>query len=91
VAGKIQCKPAKHFRTALGQMINFFYTMQGEVAGAQAFSNFDTLLAPFVRFDNLSYKEVKQGLQEFLFNVNVPTRVGFQCLSEDTEILTPCG
>jgi ribonucleoside-triphosphate reductase (formate) len=78
VPGKISCKPAKHLRTALGQMINFFYTLQGEVAGAQAFSNFDTLLAPFVRYDSLSYKEVKQALQEFVFNVNVPTRVGFQ-------------
>jgi ribonucleoside-triphosphate reductase (formate) len=78
VAGKIESKPAKHFRTALGQVINFFYTLQGEVAGAEAFSNFDTYLAPFIRYDNLSYKEVKQALQEFLFNINVPTRVGFQ-------------
>jgi ribonucleoside-triphosphate reductase (formate) len=76
--GKVESKPANHFRTALGQMVNFFYTLQGEAAGAQAFSNFDTLLAPFIRHDNLSYKEVKQALQEFLFNVNVPTRVGFQ-------------
>ncbi len=75
---KIQSKPAKHFRSALGQVINFFYTMQGEAAGAQAFSNFDTYLAPFIRYDNLSYKDVKQALQEFVFNVNVPTRVGFQ-------------
>ncbi|MFH1232629.1 MAG: ribonucleoside triphosphate reductase [Patescibacteria group bacterium] len=79
VAGKIESKPAKHFRTALGQIINFFYTLQGEVAGAEAFANFDTLLAPFIRYDNLNYKEVKQALQEFLFNINVPTRVGFQC------------
>ncbi len=78
VPGKVESKPAKHFRTALGQIVNFFYTLQGEAAGAQAFSNFDTLLAPFVRYDNLSYKEVKQALQEFLFNLNVPTRVGFQ-------------
>ncbi len=78
VPGKIESKPAKHFRTALGQIVNFFYTLQGEAAGAQAFSNFDTLLAPFVRADGLSYKEVKQALQEFLFNLNVPTRVGFQ-------------
>ncbi len=76
--GKVESKPAKHFRTALGQIVNFFYTLQGEAAGAQAFSNFDTLLAPFIRYDGLSYKEVKQSLQEFLFNVNVPTRVGFQ-------------
>ncbi|MDD3083531.1 MAG: ribonucleoside triphosphate reductase [Candidatus ainarchaeum sp.] len=91
VRGKINCAPAKHFRSALGQIVNFFYTLQGEAAGAQAFSNFDTLLAPFIRYDNLSRKEVKQALQEFLFNCNVPTRVGFQCMSEDTEILTPMG
>jgi ribonucleoside-triphosphate reductase len=78
VPGKIACKPPKHLRTALGQMVNFFYTLQGEVAGAQAFSNFDTLLAPFVRYDKLSFQEVKQCMQEFVFNVNVPTRVGFQ-------------
>jgi len=77
-SGKLESKPAKHFRSALGQIVNFFYTLQGEAAGAQAFSNFDTLLAPFIRYDNLSYSEVKQALQEFLFNVNVPTRVGFQ-------------
>ncbi len=78
VQGKVASKPAKHFRTALGQMVNFLYTMQGESAGAQAFSNFDTLLAPFVRYDGLNYKQVKQALQEFVFNMNVPTRVGFQ-------------
>lgn len=78
VSGKVESKPAKHFRTALGQIINFFYTLQGEVAGAEAFSNFDTYLAPFVRYDKLSYEEVKQAMQEFLFNINVPTRVGFQ-------------
>jgi ribonucleoside-triphosphate reductase len=78
VSGKVESRPAKHFRTALGQIINFFYTLQGEVAGAEAFSSFDTYLAPFIRYDNLSYNEVKQSLQEFLFNINVPTRVGFQ-------------
>jgi ribonucleoside-triphosphate reductase len=78
VAGKSESLPAKHFRTALGQIVNFFYTLQGEAAGAQAFSSFDTLLAPFVRYDKLTQKEVKQALQEFIFNVNVPTRVGFQ-------------
>jgi ribonucleoside-triphosphate reductase len=78
VSGKAEARPAKHFRTALGQIVNFFYTLQGESAGAQAFSNFDTLLAPFIYYDSLSYEEVKQALQEFLFNVNVPTRVGFQ-------------
>ena len=78
VSEKVQSKPPKHFRSALGQIINFFYTMQGEAAGAQAFANFDTYLAPFIRYDNLTFKEVKQGLQEFMFNINVPTRVGFQ-------------
>jgi len=78
--GKIESKPAKHFRSALGQVVNFFYTLQGEAAGAhaQAFSNFDTLLAPFIRYDNLDYEGVKQSIQEFLFNINIPTRVGFQ-------------
>lgn len=78
VAGKVESAPAKHLRTALGQAVNFIYTMQGESAGAQAFSNFDTLLAPFIRYDNLDYQSVKQALQEFVFNMNVPTRVGFQ-------------
>jgi ribonucleoside-triphosphate reductase len=78
VPGKIESVPAKHFRTALGQVVNFFYTLQGEAAGAQAFSNFDTYLAPFIRYDGLSQKEVEQSLQEFFFNMNVPTRVGFQ-------------
>ena len=78
VKGKIQCSPARHFRTALGQVVNFMYTMQGEATGAQAFSNFDTLLAPFIRYDNLDYTQVKQAMQEFIFNLNVPTRTGFQ-------------
>ncbi len=78
VPGKVHSAPPKHFRSALGQMVNFIYTLQGEANGAQAFSNFDTLLAPFVHFDKLKYKEVKQALQEFVFNMNVPTRVGFQ-------------
>jgi len=76
--GKAESRPARHFRSALGQIVNFFYTLQGEAAGAQAFSNFDTLLAPFIRHDGLDYDEIKQALQEFVFNVNVPTRVGFQ-------------
>lgn len=91
VPGKVETKPAKHFRAALGQLVNFFYTLQGESAGAQAVSNFDTLMAPFIRYDNLNYQQVKQALQEFLFNMAIPTRVGFQCMSEDTEILTPDG
>jgi len=78
VAGKIESKPAKHFSTALMQIVNYLYTLQGEAAGAQALSNFDTLLAPFIRNDGLKYKDIKQEMQKFLFNMNVPTRVGFQ-------------
>ena len=78
VEGKVESSPPKHLRSALGQIVNFFYTLQGEAAGAQALSNFDTLLAPFVRYDGLEYREVKQALQEFVFNINIPTRVGFQ-------------
>lgn len=78
VFGKIESKPPKHLQTALGQAVNFIYTLQGESAGAQAFSSFDTYFAPFVRYDNLPYSNVKQCLQEFIFNMNVPTRVGFQ-------------
>jgi len=79
VNGKIESYPAKHFRSALGQIVNFMYTLQGEAAGAVSFSNFDTLLAPFIRYDNLSYAQVEQAIQEFLYNMAVPTRVGFQC------------
>jgi ribonucleoside-triphosphate reductase len=78
VSGKIESKPAKHFGTALMQIVNYLYTLQGEAAGAQALSNFDSLLAPFIRKDNLKYDEIKQEMQKFLFNMNVPTRVGFQ-------------
>ena len=78
VTGKIESKPPKHFRSALGQVVNFFYTLQGEAAGAEAFSSFDTLLAPFIKYDQLTYRDVKQAIQEFVFNMNVPTRVGFQ-------------
>jgi len=91
VPGKLESKPPKHLETALGQVVNFIYTLAGEVAGAVSFSNFDTLLAPFIRYDNLNYRQVKQALQEFLFNMSIPTRVGFQCVSQDTEILTPEG
>ena len=78
VEGKVESAPPKHLRSALGQIVNFFYTLQGEAAGAQAVSNFDTLLAPFIRFDGLDYDDVKQAMQEFIFNINIPTRVGFQ-------------
>ncbi len=79
VPGKLESKPPKHFGSALIQAVNFIFTITGEVAGAIAFSNFDTLLSPFIRYDKLDYKEVKQRLQEFMFNMAVSTRVGFQC------------
>ncbi len=78
VPGKVAARPPRHFRSALGQLVNLLYTLQGEAAGAQAVSNLDTLMAPFIRHDGLSPAEVKQALQEFVFNLNVPTRVGFQ-------------
>ena len=79
VPGKVESKPAKHLRSFLGQIVNSTFTTQGECAGAQAWSSFDTYCAPFVRYDHLDYKTIKQALQEFIFNLNVPTRVGFQC------------
>jgi ribonucleoside-triphosphate reductase (formate) len=79
VPGKVESKPPKHLRAFLGQIVNSTFTTQGESAGAQAWSSFDTFCAPFVRYDGLDYKTIKQALQEFIFNLNVPTRVGFQC------------
>jgi ribonucleoside-triphosphate reductase len=78
VPGKIECKAPKHLRTAVGQMINFIGTLQNEWAGAQAFNSFDTYLAPFVRADNLNFNEIKQAIQEFVFNMNVSSRWGGQ-------------
>ncbi len=92
VTGKVSSKPAKHLRTALGQAVNFIYTLQHEAAGAQAFSSLDTYLAPFIRYDKLSYEEVKQALQEFIFNMNIPTRVGGQTpFSNITMDIIPSG
>jgi anaerobic ribonucleoside-triphosphate reductase len=79
VPGKVESRPARHLRSFLGQIVNSTFTTQGESAGAQAWSSFDTYCAPFVRYDNLGPKELKQLLQEFIYNLNVPTRVGFQC------------
>ncbi len=79
VPGKVESKPPKHLRSFLGQIVNSTFTTQGETAGAQAWSSFDTYCAPFIRYDKLDYKAVRQALQEFIFNLNVPTRVGFQC------------
>ena len=79
VPGKVESKPAKHLRSFLGQVVNSTFTTQGETAEAQAWSSFDTYCAPFIRYDDLNYDQIKQCLQEFVFNINVPTRVGFQC------------
>lgn len=78
VPGKIASAPPKHFSSALGQLVNFLGTLQNEWAGAQAFSSFDTYLAPFVRLDALTYPQVRQAMQEFVFNLNVPSRWGTQ-------------
>ena len=78
VPGKITSKPASHLSTLCNQMVNFLGIMQNEWAGAQAFSSFDTYLAPFVKIDNLSYKEVKQCIQSFIYGVNTPSRWGTQ-------------
>jgi anaerobic ribonucleoside-triphosphate reductase len=86
VPAKVMSSPPRHLRTALGQLVNFFYTLQGESAGAVAVSNFDTLLAPFIRYDGLEYVQVKQALQEFIYNINVPTRVGFQTPFTNTTV-----
>ena len=79
VPGKVESKPARHFRSLLGQIVNSTFTTQGECAGAQAWSSFDTYCAPFIRYDGLDFTAVKRALREFIFNLNVPTRVGFQC------------
>ena len=79
VAGAIASNPPRHFRSACGQIVNFLGTLQNEWAGAQAFSSFDTYMAPFIRLDKLDYAEVKQSMQELIFNLNVPSRWGSQC------------
>ncbi|MHB1489883.1 MAG: ribonucleoside triphosphate reductase [Cellulomonas sp.] len=78
VPGKVEARAPKHFSSAVGQIVNFLGTMQNEWAGAQAFSSFDTYMAPFVRLDKLTYKEVLQGIQELVYNLNVPSRWGTQ-------------
>lgn len=78
VANKVASNPPKHFSSALSQAVNFLGTLQNEFAGAQAFSSFDTYLAPYVRVDKLTYPEVRQNIQEFVFNLNVPSRWGCQ-------------
>ncbi len=78
VPGKVEASPAKHFSSAVGQIVNFLGTLQNEWAGAQAFSSFDTYMAPFIRFEGLDYKHVRQGIQELIYNLNVPSRWGTQ-------------
>lgn len=78
VPGAIAAGPAKHFSSAVGQIVNFLGTLQNEWAGAQAFSSFDTYMAPFVRLDDMTYEQVKQCMQELIFNLNVPSRWGTQ-------------
>lgn len=78
VPGKIEAGPPKHLSSAVGQIVNFLGTLQNEWAGAQAFSSFDTYMAPFIRKDNLSYEEVRQSIQELIYNLNVPSRWGTQ-------------
>ncbi len=78
IPGRVEAGPPKHLSSALGQMVNFLGTLQNEWAGAQAFSSFDTYLAPFVRRDNLGFDEVRQAIQEFIYNLNVPSRWGTQ-------------
>ena len=78
VAGKVESGPPKHMSSAVGQIVNFLGTLQNEWAGAQAFSSFDTYMAPFVRKDKLSYAEVRQYIQELIYNLNVPSRWGTQ-------------
>lgn len=91
VPGKVSSAPPKHLETAVAQMVNFLGTLQNEWAGAQAFSSFDTYLAPFIRKDEMTYKQVKQCVQQFVFNLNVPSRWGTQCVDEETECLTNNG
>jgi ribonucleoside-triphosphate reductase len=78
VPGKVEAKPPKHFSAAIGQIVNFLGTLQNEWAGAQAFSSFDTYMAAFIRADNLQYTQVKQYIQELIYNLNVPSRWGTQ-------------
>jgi len=91
VPDKVEAGPPKHLSSAVGQIVNFLGTMQNEWAGAQAFSSFDTYLAPYVRKDGLNYEQVRQCLQELIYNLNVPSRWGTQCVDEITECLTENG
>jgi len=91
VPGKVEAGPPKHMSSAIGQIVNFLGTLQNEWAGAQAFSSFDTYMAPYVRLDGLDYPRVKQYIQELIYNLNVPSRWGCQCVDAETECLTEQG
>jgi len=91
VPGKVEAGPPKHMSSAVGQIVNFLGTLQNEWAGAQAFSSFDTYMVPYVRKDRLSYEQVRQAIQELIYNLNVPSRWGCQCVDEETECLTENG
>src|SRR5690606_13581119 len=78
VPGKVESGPPRHMSSAVGQIVNFLGTMQNEWAGAQAFSSFDTYMAPFIRKDNLDHAQVVQCMQELIYNLNVPSRWGTQ-------------
>ena len=91
VPGRVEAGPPRHMSSAVGQIVNFLGTLQNEWAGAQAFSSFDTYMAPFVRKDGLDYPQVRQYIQELIYNLNVPSRWGTQCVDEQTECLTDTG
>jgi ribonucleoside-triphosphate reductase len=91
VPNRLETVPAKHFDTIMGQMVNFLGTLQNEWAGAQAFSSFDSYLSAFVKHDKMDYKQVKQQMQRFMFNIATPSRWGTQCVPIDTEALTDKG
>lgn len=78
ITGKVEATPPRHMSAAIGQIVNFLGTLQNEWAGAQAFSSFDTYMAPFIRRDAMTYADVKQAMQELIYNLNVPSRWGTQ-------------
>ena len=90
VPGKVSSSPPKHLRSAVNQMVNYLYVMQSENAGAQAFSNVDTFLAPFVKHDNLKYEDIKQAMQEFIYSMNFPTRSGMQAVFSNVTFDIKC-
>ena len=90
VIGKVSSSPPKHLRSAVNQMVNYLYVMQSEFAGAQAFSNVDTLLAPYIKKDKIDYASVKQAMQEFIYSMNFPTRSGMQAVFSNVTFDLKC-